>query len=208
MLRRLGQRLIRALCPGGRPGDRHCGLCGKGRAGGTLGTIARDILTGLLLRSRLHGYRPRRKYPELKSRRAARRPAFPFMACTPELSLRGPEGRGNLVQAVTISPMAFLQSDKVLRDSHSLRSSQMTTFGVHRFADKPVSCTGAAPGEACRAPTTRHRCPACFSPSISGHNSPYRRVYMTIRHRGGDGGTWQRNQWTGRMSCGWRTGRG
>ena len=72
----------------------------------------------------------------------------------------------------------------------------------------PTRIAGAAPGEACRAPTTRHRCPACFSPSISGHNSPYRRVYMTIRHRGGDGGTWQRNQWTGRMSCGWRTARG
>ena len=57
----------------------------------------------------------------------------------------------------------------------------------------PTRIAGAAPGEACRAPTTRHRCPACFSPSISGHNSPCRCVYMTIRHRGGDGGTWQRN---------------
>ena len=50
-----------------------------------------------------------------------------------ELSLRGPRrGRGNLGKAVTISPMAFLLSNQVLRDSTSLRSPRN---------DKPVCLT-------------------------------------------------------------------
>ena len=44
---------------------------------------------GLLLRSRLHGYRPRRKYPELKSRRAARRPAFRLWRALPNCHCEG-----------------------------------------------------------------------------------------------------------------------
>ena len=61
----------------------------KGAQGGTLGTIARDILTAYFSEGRLHGYRPRRKYPELKSRRAARRPAFRLWRALPNCHCEG-----------------------------------------------------------------------------------------------------------------------
>ena len=45
-----------------------------------------------------------------------------------ELSLRGAKRRGNLGKAVTISPMAFLLSNQVLRDSHVASLLGMTNL--------------------------------------------------------------------------------
>ena len=48
----------------------------------------------------------------------------------PDVSLRGAKRRGNLVQAVTVLPIAFLQFSLVLRDSHVASLLGMTNLGV------------------------------------------------------------------------------
>ena len=76
------------------------------------------------------------------------------MSRTPDLSFRGAKRRGNLGEAVAISPMAFPRSGRVLRDCHvGLRPPRNDKYGgQQRFIDS-LRIVSLSPGGDSPAPT-------------------------------------------------------